>query len=139
MSVLEELRTQWLDFWRRSFQSAGAHAHVPRNDGNCGMEGLVAIAQSAHGLVANVNFYKILVESEVKACAVRCITYWAHTGTGPFKGKEPVKKRCVLASLYPERVHVIAGKDQERIKTDIDARRALPWALQVPVRRSEHV
>ena len=76
--------------------------------GNCGMEGLVAIAQSAHGSVANVNSIKSdQVES---GFAQSDVTYWAYTGTGPFKGKEPIKKLCVLASLYPEHVHVIAGQ-----------------------------
>ena len=78
--------------------------------GNCGMEGLVAIAQSAHGSVANVNSIKSgQVES---GFAQSDVTYWAYTGTGPFKGKEPIKKLCVLASLFPEHVHVVAGKDR---------------------------
>ena len=64
--------------------------------GNCGMEGLVAIAQSAHGSVANVNSIKSdQVES---GFAQSDVTYWAYTGTGPFEGKEPIKKLCVLAS-----------------------------------------
>lgn len=76
--------------------------------GNCGMDGLVAIAQSAHGSVANVkSLDKDQVES---AFAQSDITYWAYTGTGPFSGKEPVKKLCVLTSLYPEHIHLVAGK-----------------------------
>ena len=68
--------------------------------GNCGMEDLVAIAQSAHGSVANVNSIKSgQVES---GFAQSDVTYWAYTGTGPFKGKTPNKTLCVLASLYPE-------------------------------------
>lgn len=75
--------------------------------GNCGMENLVAIAQSAHGSVANVNSIKSdQIES---GFAQSDVTYWAYTGTGPFKGKEPLKKLCVLASLFPEHVHVVAG------------------------------
>ncbi len=78
--------------------------------GNCGMENLVAIAQSAHGSVANVNSIKSgQVES---GFAQSDVTYWAYTGTGPFEGKEPIKKLCVLASLFPEHVHVVAGKDR---------------------------
>ncbi len=75
--------------------------------GNCGMEGLVAIGQSAHGSVANVNSIKSKqVES---GFAQSDVTYWAYTGTGPFKGKEPIKNLCVLGSLFPEHVHVVAG------------------------------
>ena len=75
--------------------------------GNCGMEGLVAIGQSAHGSVANVSSLKSdQVES---GFAQSDVTYWAYTGTGPFKGKEPLKKLCVLGSLFPEHVHVVSG------------------------------
>lgn len=78
--------------------------------GNCGMEGLVAIAQSAHGSVANVNSLKSdQIES---GFAQSDVTFWAYTGTGPFKGREPLKKLCVLASLFPEHVHVVAGVDR---------------------------
>ena len=75
--------------------------------GNCGMPGLIAIGQSAHGSVANVNSIKSgQVES---GFAQSDVTYWAYTGTGPFEGKEPIKKLCVLASLFSEHVHVVAG------------------------------
>ena len=75
--------------------------------GNCGMQDLVAIAQSAHGSVANVNSIKSgQVES---GFAQSDVTYWAYTGTGPFEGKKPNKKLCVLGSLYAEHAHVIAG------------------------------
>lgn len=85
--------------------------------GNCGMEGLVAIAQAAHGSVANVNAIKSgQVES---GFAQSDVTYWAYTGTGPFEGRDPIKKLCVLASLYPEHMHVVAGKDRG-IKTVMD-------------------
>ena len=78
--------------------------------GNCGMEGLVAIAQSAHGSVANINSLKSdQVES---GFAQSDVTFWAYTGTGPFKGREPLKKLCVLGSLFPEHVHVVAGVDR---------------------------
>jgi TRAP transporter TAXI family solute receptor len=78
--------------------------------GNCGMEGLVAIAQSAHGSVANVNSIKSdQIES---GFAQSDVTYWAYTGTGPFKGRKPLKKLCVLGSLFAEHVHVVAGVDR---------------------------
>ncbi len=78
--------------------------------GNCGMEGLVAIAQSAHGSVANVNGLKS--DSIESGFAQSDVTYWAYTGTGPFKGKEPIKKLCVLASLFAEHIHVVSGVDR---------------------------
>jgi len=79
--------------------------------GNCGMEGLVAFAQSAHGSVANVS---ALDADQVESAFLQSdVTYWAFTGTGPFTGKKPFKKLCVLSSLYPEHVHVVAGKDRD--------------------------
>lgn len=75
--------------------------------GNCGMEGLVAVAQAAHGSVANVNSIRSgQIES---GFAQSDVTYWAYTGTGPFEGKEPMKNLCVIASLFQEHVHVVAG------------------------------
>lgn len=75
--------------------------------GNCGMENLVAVAQSANGSVANVNSIRSgQVES---GFAQSDVTYWAYTGTGPFEGKEPIKNLCVLASLFQEHAHVVAG------------------------------
>jgi hypothetical protein len=85
--------------------------------GNCGMEGLVAIAQSAHGSVANVNSLKSdQIES---GFAQSDVTFWAYNGSGPFKGKEPLKKLCVLGSLFPEHVHVVAGVDR-KVKSVMD-------------------
>ena len=78
--------------------------------GNCGMEGLVAFAQSAHGSVANV--YALDADQVESAFVQSDVTYWAYTGTGPFEGKNPFMKLCVLSSLYPEHVHVVAGKGQ---------------------------
>ena len=76
--------------------------------GNCGMEGLVAIAQSAHGSVANVNALK---SGQIESGFVQSdVTYWAYTATGPFKGKKRVDKLCVLASLFSEHIHVVAGQ-----------------------------
>lgn len=85
--------------------------------GNCGMEGLVAFAQSTHGSVANVSS---LDADQVESAFVQSdVTYWAYTGTGPFADKRPFKKLCVLSSLYPEHVQVVAGEDRG-IKTVYD-------------------
>lgn len=100
------------------FPMAGLLAQVVSNPpgartcekgGNCGMEGLVAIAQSANGSVANVNSIKSKqVES---GFAQSDVTYWAYTGTGPFEGKGKMEELCVLTSLYPEHAHFVAGKN----------------------------
>lgn len=74
--------------------------------GSCGVEGLVAIAQSANGSVANVTAIEAgQVESGL---AQSDVTYWAYTGTGVFEGKEKKEKLRVIASLFPEHIHAVA-------------------------------
>ncbi len=76
--------------------------------GSCGVPGLIAIAQSANGSVANVNAIQSgaaesgLVQSDV--------AYWAYTGTGVFEGKDALKKLRAIATLYPEHIHVVLPK-----------------------------
>lgn len=76
--------------------------------GSCGVPGLVAIAQSANGSVANVNSIKSgALES---GFAQSDVAYWAYTGTGIFEGKGKVENLRVMANLYPESIHVVARK-----------------------------
>ena len=77
--------------------------------GSCGVPGLVAIAQSANGSVANVNGIKSgALES---GFAQSDIAYWAHTGTGIYEGQGEVENLRAIASLYPESIHLVAHKD----------------------------
>ncbi|RTZ96079.1 MAG: immunogenic protein [Deltaproteobacteria bacterium] len=76
--------------------------------GSCGVPGLVAIAQSANGSVANINAIKSgVLESGFSQSDV---AYWAYTGTGIFEGKGKVEDLRVIASLYPETIHLVARK-----------------------------
>lgn len=76
--------------------------------GVCGVPGLVAIAQSANGSVANVTSIE---DGEIESgFAQSDVTHWAYEGTGVFRGAEPMRKLRVIASLYPEHMHVIASK-----------------------------
>jgi len=77
--------------------------------GPCGVEGLIAIAQSANGSVANVN--AIESGTSESGLAQSDVAYWGYTGTGVFEGKEPLEKLRFMASLYPEHIHVILPKD----------------------------
>jgi len=77
--------------------------------GSCGPEGLVVIAQSANGSVANVrdmqhhNLESGFVQSD--------IAYWAYTGTGTFKDDPPITELRSIANLYPESIHIVTRKD----------------------------
>lgn len=76
--------------------------------GSCGVPGLVAIAQSANGSVANINAIKSgVLESGFSQSDV---AYWAYTGTGIFKDKGAVKDLRAIANLYPETIHLVARK-----------------------------
>ena len=76
--------------------------------GSCGVPGLVAIAQSANGSVANVNAIKSgALES---GFAQSDVAYWGYTGTGIFEGKGKVENLRAIANLYPESIHVVARK-----------------------------
>jgi uncharacterized protein len=77
--------------------------------GSCGVPGLVAIAQSSNGAVANVDGIEAgtlesgFVQSD--------IAYWAYTGTGIYEGKDKIENLRAIANLYPESIHLVARKD----------------------------
>lgn len=76
--------------------------------GSCGVPGLVAIAQSANGSVANINaIHSGVLESGFSQSDV---AFWAYTGTGIYKDKGAVKDLRALANLYPETIHLVARK-----------------------------
>ncbi len=76
--------------------------------GSCGVPGLVAVAQSAHGSVANIAAVSAgQVES---AFAQADVAYWAHTGTGMYLKSGKVDGIRAIAALYPESIHLVARK-----------------------------
>ena len=77
--------------------------------GSCGVPGLVAIAQSSNGSVANVN----AIESGAleSGFAQSDIAHWAYTGTGIYEGEGKVENLRVIASLYPESIHIVAHNE----------------------------
>jgi TRAP transporter TAXI family solute receptor len=90
--------------------------------GSCGPEGLVVIAQSANGSVANVNGIE---RGRLESGFVQSdIAYWAYTGTGTFEGDPPKRELRAIASLYPESIHIVARKDAgiERVRDLIGKR-----------------
>jgi uncharacterized protein len=77
--------------------------------GSCGVPGLVAVAQATQGSVENVQSVGgARLES---ALAQSDVALWAYAGTGLFKGKPPIKSLRVIASLFPESVHVVVRAD----------------------------
>lgn len=76
--------------------------------GSCGVPGLVAVAQSSHGSVANVS--AIISGGLNSGFSQSDVAYWAYSGTGTFEGQEPMRDLRVIAALYPEHVHLIASR-----------------------------
>jgi hypothetical protein len=74
--------------------------------GSCGVPGLVAIAQSSNGSVANVN--AIASGALESGFAQSDVAHWAYTGTGIYDGQGKVENLRAIASLYPESIHIVA-------------------------------
>lgn len=76
--------------------------------GSCGVPGLVAIAQSANGSVANID---AVGSGALESGFVQSdIAHWGYTGTGIFEGKGELENLRAIASLYPESIHLVARK-----------------------------
>ena len=76
--------------------------------GSCGVPGLVAIAQSSNGSVANIN--AIQSGALEAGMSQSDVAYWAYTGTGVFADKGKVEGLRAIANLYPESIHLVARK-----------------------------
>jgi hypothetical protein len=76
--------------------------------------GLVAIAQSSNGSVANVD----AIESGAleSGFAQSDVAHWAYTGTGIYEGQGKVENLRVIANLYHESVHIVAH-DESNIRS----------------------
>ena len=82
--------------------------------GRCGVPGLIAVAQTTDGSVANARSVDSgLVESGMAQADVVYNAFW---GEGVFAGKPPLDRIRVIANLYREAVHLVVRYD-----SDIDA------------------
>ncbi len=77
--------------------------------GNCGVPGLIAVAQTTVDAVENL---KAISRGELEiALSQADVTAWAYRGTAAFKNQEPLENLRVLARLYPESVHLVVRED----------------------------
>jgi len=77
--------------------------------GSCGVPGLVAIAQSSNGAVANVD---AIASGALESGFVQSdVAHWAHTGTGIYEGQGEIENLRAITNLYPESIHLVARKD----------------------------
>lgn len=76
--------------------------------GSCGVPGLIAVAQSTEGSVANVD--AIAAGSLESGLSQSDIAYWAYHGTGIYRNKGKVGGLRAIANLYPESLHLVVRR-----------------------------
>jgi uncharacterized protein len=82
--------------------------------GNCGVPGLIAVAQATQGSVENVN---LIGRNQLESALSQAdIASWAYHGTGIYKGKPAITNLRAIAALFPESVHIVVLQDSP-IKT----------------------
>lgn len=75
----------------------------------CGVPGLIAVAQTSNGSVANV---RSVVAGELEAALVQAdIATWAYRGEEVFADEPRLASLRAVASLYPESLHVVVRRD----------------------------
>jgi len=76
--------------------------------GSCGVPGLIAVAQSTHGSVANVEG---IVSGTIESGFSQAdIAYWAYHGVGIYADKGQVTQLRAIANLYPEAIHLVVRR-----------------------------
>lgn len=74
-----------------------------------GVEGLVASAVASNGSVANIS--AIQSGASESGFTQSDVAYWAYSGTGLYDGKPKVEDLRLIATLYPETIHLVARAD----------------------------
>lgn len=80
---------------------------------------LIASAVATNGSVANVN--GVVGGSLESGFSQSDVAYWAYTGTGTFEGKPKAADLRLMATLYPESIHLVVRKGSN-IKSVADLR-----------------
>lgn len=90
--------------------------------GNCGVPGLVAVAQATQGSVENLRMISAgQIESGI---AQSDIAGWAYAGTGNFAADGPMKELRAIANLFPENVQlVVSAASSIRALADLKGKR----------------
>ncbi len=87
----------------------GLIANAISATGENGVPGLVATAVSSNGSVANIN--AIQAGASESGFSQSDVAFWAHSGTGLYEGKGKVEDLRLIATLYPETLHIVARAD----------------------------
>lgn len=87
----------------------GLIANAISATGEAGVEGLVATAVASNGSVANIS--AIQSDAAEAGFTQSDVAYWAYSGTGLYEGKPKVEDLRLVATLYPETIHLVARAD----------------------------
>ncbi|WP_315923951.1 TAXI family TRAP transporter solute-binding subunit [Mesorhizobium sp. SP-1A] len=87
----------------------GLIANAISATGPSGVQGLVATAVASNGSVANIS--AIQSGSGEAGFTQSDVAYWAYSGTGLYEGKPKVEDLRLIATLYPETIHLVARAD----------------------------
>src|SRR6516165_2365187 len=90
--------------------------------GNCGVPGLVAVAQATHGSVENL---RLVASDQIESgIAQSDVVARAYAGTGIFAGQSPLRTLRAIASLFPESLHlVVRAQGPIQALSDLKGRR----------------
>lgn len=86
----------------------GLIANAISGTSGSGVEGLVATAVSSNGSVANIN--AIGGGTMESGFTQSDVAYWAHTGTALYEDQGAVEDLRLIATLYPETIHLVAAE-----------------------------
>ncbi len=77
--------------------------------GACGVPGLIATAQTTQGSVQNLE--ELMAARLDAALCQADIAYWAFRGEAIYQGKKPFDSLRLIATLYPETVHLVVRRE----------------------------
>jgi TRAP transporter TAXI family solute receptor len=77
--------------------------------GACGVPGLIATAQTTQGSVQNLE--ELMLGRFDAALSQADIAYWAYRGEAIYQGKKPFADLRLVATLYPETVHLVVPRE----------------------------
>ncbi len=79
--------------------------------GNCGVPGLIAVAQTTTGAVANLQ---AVARGDLEMGLSQAdAASWVYAGSGPFADAEPLSHLRVIARLYPATIHLVTRADSK--------------------------
>ncbi|MGZ6243764.1 MAG: TAXI family TRAP transporter solute-binding subunit [Candidatus Binataceae bacterium] len=90
--------------------------------GNCGVPGLIAVAQTTSNAADNL---RALARGDLDlALSQADVTSWAYRGVGAFGNEEPLTNLRLIARLYPENVHIVVPANSPiKAVTDLKGKR----------------